>query len=77
MASSDGAGAVEVDLALRGEPEHGGDGDQGVEHGLVDRLAAEEHRVGGHVVADVAHQHQAAARKDELAAMERGILTIF
>ncbi len=40
-------------------------GDQRVEHASRDLVAVERHRVGGHVVADIADQHQAAAGQGE------------
>ena len=45
-------------------------GDGGVEHGLGDLPAfLVEHRIGEHVVADIAHQHEAAPVQAQLAAV--------
>ena len=35
----------------------------GIEHGFINGLAIELHRLGGHVMTDIAHQHQAATRQ--------------
>jgi hypothetical protein len=52
-------------------------GDQAVEQALEHLVAVlVQHRVGGHQVADVAHQHQAAAGDLEIAALGRQITTI-
>ena len=40
----------------------GGHGDGGIQHPFGRFLAVQQHRIGGHQVADVAHQHQRAAR---------------
>ena len=52
-------------------------GDRGIQQALR-RLAARriEHRIGVHVVTDVAHQHQAAARQRKRAAIRRGVFAI-
>src|SRR5579871_2572403 len=43
------------------------DRDGGIEKALGDRLSGPEHRVGHHVRADVAHEHEASAGQGELA----------
>ena len=44
-----------------------------IEHGLWHRLAVDTHHVAHHVVADVAHQHEAAARELQFAAVRRRV----
>ena len=53
----------------------GGDGDEGVEHRLEHRMTFVERRIAQHVVADVAHQHQAAAAQRQRA-LERRVAAV-
>ena len=47
-------------------------GHHGVDHGLVDRFAAERHHVGGEMGPHIADQHQRAARQRDLRSVRRG-----
>jgi hypothetical protein len=72
-----GAGGAAVAALAPDVVQRDGERDAGVEQRFEEGCAVELHAFGLHVVADIAHQHQAAAGQSEFAALRVGIAAIF